>query len=140
MGPDGIDYLSLADVIGLHGAIMRLMDAEPAPLRAEGALESAVLRPQMAAQYEQADRIRQAGLLAVGLWRAQAFVDGNKRVAYGALDVFLRRNGLRFEGHPLELARQLAAVASGADSLDVAAARLGQYLRDHVPENPQARR
>src|ERR1044072_1297614 len=100
-------YLSLGEVIGLHEAVMRRMGSSPAPFRAggEGLLESAVMRPQMAAYYEGADLIRQAALLAVGISQAQAFLDGNKRTAFAATDAFLRVNGLSSPADTLEYAR-----------------------------------
>ena len=72
---------------------MRRLGDAPKPLRDEGTLESAVMRPQMAAYYEGADIVRQAALLGVGISQAQAFLDGNKRTAYLALNTFLRMNG-----------------------------------------------
>jgi death-on-curing protein len=103
------------------------------PLRDTGLLESALMRPQMAAFYEQADLIRQATLLAVGIPQAQAFLDGNKRAAFAALIVFLRLNGLKYSGDPMALARQLEAVASREDDLD-SAARFEAWLRERITE------
>ena len=72
-----VRYLSVADVMALHNAMMEGMGRHPAPLRYAGLLESAVLRPQMAAYYEEADLVRQAALLAVGIAQNQPYVDGN---------------------------------------------------------------
>jgi death-on-curing protein len=104
-------YLSLADVIAIHEKAMRRLGLAPNPLRDSGGLESAVMRPQMAAWYEGADLIRQAALLAVGISQAQAFLDGNKRTAYLALNTFLRMNGHSFAGEHLDLARRLEQFA-----------------------------
>src|SRR5437773_10265175 len=108
------------------------MGSHPAPLRDEGALESAVHKPQTAPFYEGADLVRQAALLAVGISQAQAFVDGNKRTAFMAALVFLRRNGHPFDGDRLEFAKQLEAVAERTDSLDAATARFETWLRPRV--------
>jgi death-on-curing protein len=125
------------DVIALHRAILLRLRRPPEALRDENALESAVMRPRMAAYYDGADIIRQATLLAIGISQAQAFVDGNKRTAYAALDVFLRLNDLAYAGRPLELAQQLEAVASRADDLDTATDRFEAWLRDWVgPRHP----
>jgi death on curing protein len=125
-------FLSALDVITLHQAIMERTGFAPAPLRSEPALESAVMRPQMAAHYEQADLVRQAALLAVGISQAQAFLDGNKRTAYASLEVFLDLNGLRYAADPLELAYQLEAVAERTDSLTDATDRFEAWLRSRV--------
>jgi len=124
-------YLSLADVVAIHGFIMERM-GDSAPLRDEGALESAITRPRMAAYYDGADLVRQATLLAIGIAQAQAFVDGNKRAAYGAVRAFLRVNGLRFMGEPLELARQVEAVGERTGSLAGATDRFEAWLRERV--------
>lgn len=50
-------------------------------------------------------------LLTIGIWQAEAFMDGNKRTAFAACDVFLRLNGHVFSGDPLVLAKQLESVA-----------------------------
>lgn len=104
----------------------------PAPLRAggEGLLESAILRPRFAAHYEDADLIRQAALLAVGISQAQAFLDGNKRTAFHATATFLLVNGLDITTvDALEMARQLNAVAERADALEAATERFEAWLR-----------
>jgi death-on-curing protein len=125
-------YLSLADVVALHTLAMERSGYVPAPLRDAGALESAVLKPQMAAYYQGADLDRQGALLAVGIAQAQAFIDGNKRTAYAALDVFLRLNHTPFNGDPVELAKQLEALAERTDSLDAATSRFEAWLRQFV--------
>lgn len=120
--------------MALHIEMMEGMGHHPAPLRDPGLLESAVLRPQMAAFYESADLVRQAALLAVGISQNQSYVDGNKRTAYIAMVVLLRRNGQPYLGEPLALAHQLEAVARRADSLDAATERFETWLREHTPE------
>lgn len=125
-------YLSVADVIAIHIAMMERLGSSPEPLRDEGLLESAVLKPRMAAYYEGADLIRQAALLAIGISQNQPFVDGNKRTAYMAAWMFLEHNGRRFAGDALELARQLERVAERADSLAEATDRFERWLREHV--------
>lgn len=129
-------HLGLADVMALARIAMRATDSAPPVFRAggEGLLESAVLRPQMAEHYEQADLIRQAALLAVGISQAQAFLDGNKRAAYQSLLVFLRVNGctLDLSDGGLATAHQLELVATRPDSLDAATDRLEAWLRRRV--------
>jgi len=125
-------YLSLADVIAIHESAMRRLGDEPKPLRDEGGLESAVMRPQMAAHYEGADIVRQAALLGVGISQAQAFLDGNKRTAYLALNTFLRMNGLTYGGDRLALARQFEQFAERSNEPDAAIDTFEAWLRQHV--------
>ena len=129
-------YLSLADVIAIHESAMRRLGAEPKALRDEGLLESAVMRPQMAAYYEGADLIRQAALLGVGISQAQAFLDGNKRTAYLALNTFLRMNGLSYTGDRLALARQFEQIAERENDPAAAIDAFEAWLREFVQPRP----
>lgn len=106
-----VRYLTVAEVIELHDRIMERTGHRPEPLRDEGLLESALMRAQTAAYYEEADLIRQAALMAIGISQNQPFVDGNKRAAFVVFDVFLRVNGLVYTGDPLELARAIERIA-----------------------------
>lgn len=130
-------YLSLADVIAIHERAMRRLGAAPNPLRNEGLLESAVMRPQMAAYYEGADLVRQAALLGVGISQAQAFLDGNKRTAYLALNTFLRMNGHTYSGDRFDLARQFEQFAERSGDADVAIAAFETWLRERVEPRDQ---
>jgi death on curing protein len=130
-------YLSLADVIAIHASAMRRLGEEPKPLRDEGILESAVMRPQMAAYYEGAAIVRQAALLGVGISQAQAFLDGNKRTAYLALNTFLRMNGLTYSGDRLALARQFEQFAERSNEPDEATDAFEAWLRHYVQSRPK---
>jgi death on curing protein len=91
-------YLTLDDVRGLHIDVMDRTGFVPAPLRNEAALESAIMRAQTVAHYEDADVLTQAVTLILAISQAQAFVDGNKRTAMYAGLVFLELNGHSFGG------------------------------------------
>src|SRR5919197_4117626 len=118
--------------MALHIQMMEDMGHHPAPLRDAGRLESAVLKPQMAAYYEDADLVRQAALLAVGVSQAQAYLDGNKRTAFAALRHFLALNGRTFTVRSRVVAEQLEAVAERTDSLEAATARFENWVRSRV--------
>jgi death-on-curing protein len=125
-------HLTLADVIGLHAEVMRRFGQPANPLRDEGALESAVMRTRMASHYEDADIIRQAALMAVGVSQAQAFLDGNKRTALSATIVFLELNGLRFTDESVAFARELERIAERPGERDAATDDFGAWLRTRV--------
>lgn len=133
MAPSGDRrYLTVTEVVALHQLVMERTGASATPMRDRGALESAVMRPQMIAFYEQADLIRECAALGVGIAQAQAFIDGNKRTAYAAADTFLRLNGMAFAGDPVELGRQLEGVAERTGTLEEATARFEGWLRENV--------
>lgn len=125
-------YLSLADIIAIHESAMRRLGDEAKLLRDEGILESAVMRPQMAAYYEGADIARLAALLGVGISQAQAFIDGNKRTGYLALNTFLRMNGLTYIGDRLVLARQFERFAERSNDPDEAIDAFEAWFRQYV--------
>jgi death on curing protein len=127
-------YLNLADLIALHNAMMERLGLRPEPLRDAGLLDSALLKPQMAAHYEQADLIRQATLLAVGIAQNQPFVDGNKRTAYTACTTFLRQNGILFRGDIIEMADQLILMAVRTEAIAIATSRFEAWLCERVAE------
>jgi death-on-curing protein len=128
------EYLSMADVIAIHDQNMLDTGSGFAPLRDEGLLESAIMRPQTAAYYEDADLIRQAALLAIGISQNQPFVDGKKRTAYAALDTFLIMNGWHYAGEPIDLAKQLEMVAERTGSLERATDAFTEWLMPRVIE------
>jgi death-on-curing protein len=97
-----------------------------------GALQAAAHRPIAAAYYSGADLIEQAAILAIAISQAQAFVDGNKRAAFQALDLFLYLNGKAFVGEPLALADQLIAVAEASNDRETAEANFLRWLNSRV--------
>jgi death on curing protein len=129
---ESLRYLNLAEVIVLHEVVMERTGYAAAPVRDAGLLESAIQRPRTAAFYGDADLTAQAALLAVGIAQAQAFLDGNKRTAFVALDAFLRLNGSWFSDDPLALAQQLEDIATRSDSLEAATQRFVDWLRTRI--------
>lgn len=89
MPSDTVKFLSLDEVIAIQERLIERFGGSPG-LRDKGLLESAVYRPQTG-YYE--DLPRMAAALFESLINNHAFVDGNKRIAFFACDVFLRLNG-----------------------------------------------
>jgi death-on-curing protein len=85
------DYPTVADAIAIHAILLRRYGGSDG-IRDPGALESALIRPQMG-YYD--DLVQEAAALLESLAINHPFVDGNKRVAFGVVDVFLRINGFR---------------------------------------------
>ena len=91
----------------------------------------------MAAYYEEADIDRQATLLGTGVSQAQAFLDGNKRTAFQALDAFLWVNGGEYVGDPLELAQQFEQFAERSNEPDEAIDACEEWPRQFVQPRPE---
>ena len=90
------DWLTVADVLGLHVVLIQRYGGASG-VRDPGALEAALFRPQTG-YYE--DIVAEAAALLESLVINHPFVDGNKRIAFAAADVFLRINGWRLQRKP----------------------------------------
>ncbi len=100
------DYLTVADVLGLHVILMQRYGGAPG-VRDPGALEAALFRPQTG-YYE--DIVMEAAALLESLAINHPFVDGNKRIAFAAADVFLRINGWRLRRPPMQIHAEMIAM------------------------------
>jgi death on curing protein len=89
----------MADVLGLHAVLMGRYGGALG-VRDPGALEAALFRPQTGYY---ADIVAEAAALFESLAINHPFVDGNKRIAFAATDVFLRINGWRMQRAPLQI-------------------------------------
>ena len=83
------NFPTLDEVLDIHDDQLLQFGGEPG-LRDPGALESALMRPQIG-YYD--GIIEEAAALMESLAMNHPFVDGNKRVAFFATDTFLRANG-----------------------------------------------
>jgi death-on-curing protein len=97
-----------------------------AGLRDEGLLESALGRPQNHAFYGDADVAALAAAYGVGLARSHPFVDGNKRVAFLAVGLFLAINGYRLKTTQADAALTMFDVAAGT----LGEAAFAAWIRD----------
>ncbi len=130
---DATQYLSLAKVVEIHDQILEFLGSPSSPLIDAHKLDSALSRPRNAAHYEGADLISQAAILAVAISQSQAFLDGNKRAAFGAMELFLAINGLEYAGDGLEFAIELERIAEAERSdRDEAQSRFETWLRQRV--------
>ncbi len=84
-----MQYLSVDEVLAIHERLIERFGGS-AGIRDPGLLESALYRPQTGYY---ADLAEMAAALFESLLMNHPFVDGNKRVAFFATDVFLRLNG-----------------------------------------------
>jgi death-on-curing protein len=83
------EYATTADALFFHGELIERYGGSHG-IRDLGALESALRRPQTG-YYDSA--VQEAAALLESLVQNHPFVDGNKRVAFAVMDVYLRLNG-----------------------------------------------
>ena len=89
MPAEEIQHLSVDEVLALHERLIERFGGRR-DVRDLGLLESALYRPRTGYY---ADLAEMATALFESLLMNHPFVDGNKRVAFFATDVFLRLNG-----------------------------------------------
>lgn len=123
-------YLTLDDVLGLHGLIIGATSIEAGDqLRNRSGLESALARPETHAHYEDADLALQATVLAHGIAEGQQFIDGNKRTALVAMLTFLEINGWVVKASDPELADWILSFSAG-ETPDAVAELVRSAMRD----------
>ena len=97
------DFLTMADVLGMHAVLLQRYGGALG-VRDPGALESALFRPQTG-YYR--DIVEEAAALMESLAINHPFVDGNKRIAFAAVDVFLRINGWQLSRPPMQIHEEM---------------------------------
>ncbi len=83
------DYLTVAEVYQMQHRLIDMFGGLHG-VRDQGAVEAAIFRPQTG-YYNSLEE--EAAALMESLGNNHGFLDGNKRIAFTAADVFLRRNG-----------------------------------------------
>jgi len=97
-------------------------------IRDQGAMESALARPQNLFAYGKPDLFDLAAAYTAGLSHNDGFVDGNKRAAFLTGFVFLADNGYDIVAEQAEV---IAAMLELADH-ELDEVGYAQWLRDHT--------
>ena len=122
-------YLSLGEVVDLHQALLEQTGGATG-IRDLGMLESALAQPR--ATFGGTDLhptlITKAAALGFSLALNHPFIDGNKRVAHAAMEVFLLLNGVELIAAIDEQERLMLNLAAG----QVTRERLTGWLENHV--------
>lgn len=119
------EYLTVAEVYQMQYRLIDLFGGLHG-VRDKGAVEAAVFRPQTG-YYESAEE--EAAALMESLGMNHGFIDGNKRIAFTAADVFLRRNGLYIdvaanEGHQF--------IEGSLERREFRFGRILEWIRAHI--------
>lgn len=97
------EYITVIEALTLHKVVIKKWGGSDG-IRDMGALDSAIHRSQ-SGYYN--DVIEEASALFESLIINHPFIDGNKRVAFACLDVFLRINGYRINASSAEIYKML---------------------------------
>ena len=127
-------YLSFGEVVELHRAVIEASGGSKG-VRDLGALESAVAQPR--ATFGEAELypglLEKAAALGFSLCGNHPFVDGNKRIAHAAMEVFLILNGYEIRATVDDQEHLMLGLAAGSVSRD----ELLTWLRAHAQPRPE---
>jgi death-on-curing protein len=103
--------------------------------RDPGLLESALARPENLAAYGTPDIAALAAAYGYGIVRNHPFVDGNKRAALIATELFLALNGFELVADDANCVLTILGLAAS----EIEEAEFAAWLRDHIePRRPKA--
>ncbi|HTN60289.1 MAG TPA: type II toxin-antitoxin system death-on-curing family toxin [Devosia sp.] len=118
-------YLTIDEALRVHELLIEAFGGSRG-VRDLGLIESALLRPQTGYY---ADLIEEAAALWESLVMNHGFIDGNKRVAYACVELFLLTNGFDIPVSNDEIEHFIYAnIEAGTFRKDV----IHQWLIDHT--------
>lgn len=123
-----VQYLTTDEVLYLHQALVDQFGGL-AGVRDLGLVESAVARPQAGFGDFEAypDVFLKGAVLGFSLLKNHASLDGNKRTAIGAMELFLEKNGFRIIAKNNERFR----LAHDIEDSSLPEDKIAQWLKKH---------
>lgn len=122
-------YLTLGEVLHLHERVIAQSGGSEG-VRDLGVIESAVAQPR--ATFDDRDLYptlpTKAVALCYSLIRGHGFIDGNKRVAHAALEVFLVLNGAELQADVDEQEKVFLELAAGTTTRET----FSEWVETHV--------
>lgn len=128
-------FLSVAAVMKIHQRVIDEFGGDGG-LRDRGLLESAVSMPQamFGGEYLHAELAAMAAAYHFHLCANHPFLDGNKRVAVAAAEVFILANGCKLAASDEDLENLTMGIAGGRVSKD----EVITFYKEHVSAPPAA--
>mgnify|MGYP000592623114 CR=1 FL=1 len=123
-------YLTVEEVLILHNHVIE-QTGGGLGVRDQGGLESAVAQPTMTFGGEELypTLVEKAGALTFSIAMNHPFVDGNKRTAHAAMEVFLVLNGFEVKASVDEQEAIMLALAAGTLKREALTDWLGQHVQ-----------
>lgn len=120
-------WIQLEVILAIHGEQLAEHGGAEG-LRDRGLLESALARPMNLDVYGEPDVASLAAAYGFGIARNHPFLDGNKRTALVAMELFLALNGQSLTADDAACLDIMLALAAG----DLAENDLAGWLRAHI--------
>ena len=126
-------YLTVEEVLELHARLLEQFGGSER-LRDPGALASVVEQPRMTFGGKDLypTVAEKAAILSFALATNHPFVDGNKRTAHAAMEVFLVLNGYEIEASVDEQERVFLSLAAG----EVEREEFTDWVKAHLAGHP----
>jgi death-on-curing protein len=102
-------------------------------VRDAGLLDSELARPEHLASYGHPDAADLAAAYGWGISRNHAFIDGNKRTGFVAVELFLELNGFSLEADDADCALMMLRVAAG----DITESDFAGWVRKNAVKKPR---
>ena len=118
------DYLTVAEIYQMQHRLIDMFGGLHG-VRDKGAVEAAAFRPQTG-YYNSLEE--EAAALMESLGNNHGFLDGNKRIAFAAADVFLRRNGFYIK---VEATAGYDFITGSLERHEFRFARILAWIRQH---------
>jgi death on curing protein len=127
-----VRFLTLGEVLALHRRILAGSGGRTG-IRDLGAIASALAQPRVSVGGKDAypTLLEKAAALGYSLIRNHGFIDGNKRIAHAAMEVFLIMNGMEIRASVDEQERLMLSLAAGKVSREA----LTDWLRSNVADS-----
>jgi death-on-curing protein len=124
-----IRYLSVAEILALHQLVIERWGGASG-IRDIGSLESAIAQPRQSFDGRELypDIPSKAAALCYALALNHPFVDGNKRVAHAAMEVFLLLNGYQLNSKVDDQEQVMLKLAGGTLTRDQFVAWVKEHL------------
>ena len=121
-------------VLTIHSDLLQRYGGEPG-VRDPGLLDSALAQAQVTVGGKYAHRsiFEKAAAYGYHVCKNHPFVDGNKRVAFVLMDIFLQENGWEVASTEEEAYQMMMALASGT----LSKSQLSIWLKEHSSRLPR---
>lgn len=122
-------YLSLNELLELHNAIISESGGSKG-VRDIHNLESSINQPRQTFDQKDLypDIVSKASILCFSIIKNHPFVDGNKRLAHAAMEIFLVLNGMEIKANVDEQEKLILDIAKGNTKLE----ELTSWLKKHI--------
>ncbi len=130
-----IHFIPLELALTIHTDLLQRYGGLPG-IRDRNLLESALAQPRITigGKYAHKTLFDKAAAYGFHVCKNHPFTDGNKRVSFVLMDIFLQKNGWEIVAHEEEAYSTMIALAAGK----LTKAQLASWLKEHSSKFPHS--